>query len=139
MAETAARGAEIQISNGASTPVFTEITGVSSGPDFGGFSQKFIEQAIHSNTIDRVKNIGVTLNAVTFEMLYDSTNTQHSQLRDAAEDSSLVDIRVILTDDGAEQVAFSAWVDFSFNANPEDFNRASISLRPDPDAGFVFS
>lgn len=139
MADTSAKGAQLSVSDMASSPTFTAIANISAGPDGPGFTQSFIEAVTHSATQRLRKKTFTDIGPVTFEVLYDSSNTQHAQLRDASKAGTLLDFRATSTDTGAEVAAFSAWVDFNVGRDPNGFNTAQITLTLDGATGVTYT
>jgi hypothetical protein len=133
MAPSEGHGAAIQVSNMATTPAFTAIPHIDSGPSGPSLSANMIEAYTHDATLPHRKPTYVSTGPITFTILYDSGNTQHAQLRDAAKAKTKLNFRQILDDDGAEQLAFAAYTSFEWSAEPGDWNKANITLDIDGD------
>lgn len=123
-----AHGAQIKIGDGASPEVFTAIALINSGPDGPDVSQNIIEAFTHDSNFPTKKATYVNTGTVTFSVLYDSTDTQHIALRDAATNSTRTNFQVVLNETGAEQLDFSAYVTFAWANDPSDFSQANITL-----------
>jgi len=128
---TAAHGAVIKMGNAASPEVFTAINGVHNGPSGPGFEPQMIEQRHHGSNDPVQKPTIVKKTPVTFDILYDSTDTTHAALITAAKNQTRKNFQEILTDQGAEQYAYAAYVGASLKAEVEGFNVYSITLSID--------
>lgn len=128
---SAAHGVKIKIGDGASPEVFTEIPGVHNGPSGPSFEPQMIEQR-HHGSVDPVQKPTIVKKApVTFDILYDSSDTQHAALITAAKDLTRENFKMELQDAGAEIYAFGAYVQATFKGEVEGFNVYSISLNVD--------
>lgn len=128
---TAAHGIEIQLSNGASTPVFTEIQGVHNGPQGPGFEPQTITARHHGSTDEYNKVTIVKKTPVTFDIFYDPADTQHAALITAAKDKTRKDFKMVLPDAGNETYAFGSYVSASLKGEVEGFLIYSITLNID--------
>ena len=124
----AAHGAKIRLSDMASTPAYTDIDDISSGPDGGGITPNIIKAFVHSQAAELKRATYVMFEPVTFTVLYDSTDAQHLALVAGAKDRTLLDFHIIDVDAGAEQMAFSAYVGVNFSKNPDGWSEASFTL-----------
>jgi hypothetical protein len=131
---TEAHGAAVKVSNmAASSPTFTAIALIESGPSGPSLSPNMIEAYTHDQNLPHKKPTYVTTSPVTFTILYDSADTQHAQLRDAAKAKTRLDFQMVLDDTGDEQLAFSGYVGFEWMAEPGDFNKVNITIEIDGD------
>jgi hypothetical protein len=131
---TEGHGAAIKVSNmAASSPVFTAIALIESGPSGPSLSPNMIEAYTHDQNLPHKRPTYVTTSPVTFTILYDSSNTQHAQLRDAAKAKTRLNFEMVLDDTGDEELDFAAYVGFEWSAEPGDFNKANITLEIDGD------
>lgn len=128
---TAAHGVQIKMGNGASPEVFTAISGVHNGPSGPGFEPQMIEQRHHGSNDPVQKPTIVKKTPVTFDVLYDSSDTTHAALIAAAKDLTRKNFQEILADGGAEQYAYAAYVQAQFKGEVEGFNVYSITLNID--------
>lgn len=127
-AETAAHGAVVKIGNAASPEVFTAIPGVHNGPTGAGWTPRIIEAIHHgSNTVKKYASF-VDTGEITFSVYYDSTDTYHQALRDAAKNKTQTNFQVVYNEAGDEQFAFAAFVSFDSDADPEGWNVRNITL-----------
>ncbi len=128
---SAAHGVKIKIGSGTSVETFTEISGVHNGPSGPGFEPQMIEQRHHGSNDPVQKPTIVKKTPVTFDILYDSGDTHHGLLISAAKDLTRKNFQMVLTDTGAEQYAFAAYVQAAFKGEVEGFNVYSITLNID--------
>lgn len=133
---SSAHGAKVEIGDGASAEVFTEIKLITSGPDGGGIEPKIITATVHSQKGDLKRATGVTYNPFTFTVLYDSSNTEHAALRDAATLNTLKNFKITKKDKGEEVVTFAAYVGVDFADNPDGWSEMSVTLEPEDGATF---
>lgn len=104
-------GAQLKIGNGASPEVFSAIEGIRNlqGPTMdremidathhasaGGYRQKLVS----------FKDGGT----VTFDLLFDSTDTEHALLFTEYAAGSLVNFQQVMPDTGAQQFAYAGYV-----------------------------
>lgn len=130
---TAAHGVDIKIGDGASTEVFTEIDGVHNGPSGPGFEPSIIEGRHHGSTATVKKASYVSVTPISFSIYYDSTDTQHLALIAAAKAKTRKNFQMVLTDTGAEQYAFAAYISAVYKGEVEGFNVYDITLNVDGD------
>lgn len=130
---TAAHGCQVKVGDGASSEVFTAVEGITSGPSGPGWTTNMLEARIHSSDSPVRKVSSLTTEPVTFTILYDSTNTQHIRLRTLTTTKARGNFQVLLTDTGAEQYAFAAYVSLSLSSEVDGFNTASVTLNIDGD------
>lgn len=131
MALTAAHGALIKIGNGASTETFAEIANVTGGPSGAGITQNIIEARTHDSEAVHKAQTYVNYDPVTFTIAYDSSDTEHAQLRTDAAAGTLRNFQIVLTDTGAEQLAFAAYISINFSSEVDGWNEASVTLEID--------
>lgn len=107
----AAFGAALKIGNGATSETFTEIEGVRNidGPTR---DMEIIDATHHATTGNYREKLASFLDPgqITFELLWDSTNTQHVALLTDHTDRTLRNFQLVYPDTGAETYAFSAFV-----------------------------
>lgn len=135
LTETAAHGLTLEIHNGASPGTYAELLGVHNGPSGGGWSPRIIEAFHHSSTTVKKYATVVDTGDVTFSLYYDSTDTVHQQLRDAAKNKTQSLFRVTLTETGAEVLTFNAFVSWEYDADPENWNMVNVTLSINGDIG----
>lgn len=129
--ETAAHGAQVKIGDGTTVESFNVLSGIVSGPNGGGYSARTIDALPHSSTVVLKKVTAVEPTDITFDLLYDSADAYHAQLRDAAKNKTLTNFQVVFADTGAEQIAFQGLVSqFDRSADPEDWNKISVTITP---------
>lgn len=126
--ETAAHGTKIQLGDGATVETFSDINGVHNGPNGPGFMPRIIEAFHHGTTVVKKRATVVDQEPVTFDIYYDSTDTNHIALLTAAKNKTLMNFKEILVDNGAEQYAYSAYVGMKFSGQVEGFNVYSVEL-----------
>lgn len=131
VAITAAHGCQIKIGDGASPEVFTVIDGVHNGPNGPGFDPQVIEGKHHGSSSIYQKVTTVKKSPVSFSIFYDSGDTQHAALITAANNKTRKNFKQILTDTGAEQYAFAAYVGAQFKGEVDGFNVYDITLNID--------
>ncbi|NIM21854.1 MAG: hypothetical protein GTN64_05465 [Candidatus Latescibacteria bacterium] len=129
--ETAAHGAVLGIGDGTTVESFFTVEGITAGPTGGGYAARIIDLFTHSSSVI-IKTATVTEPTdLTFELAYDSSDTYHAQLRDAAKNLTQTNFELTFTDTGAEKIAFAAVVaTFDRSADPEDWNKISVTLTP---------
>ena len=128
MALSSAKGATIELGDGASTEAFTEIAQVNSGPSGGGPVVETISTRTHDSTATHKKATFVEYQDVTFGIAYDSTNAQHAQLLVDASAGTLRNFVITKTDGGAEISAFAAFISMDFSSEVDAWNEASLTL-----------
>lgn len=128
---TAAHGVVIKIGNGATPEVFTTIDGVHNGPNGPGFAPQMISARHHGSNDTFMKVSTVDKTPVTFDIYYDSADTQHGLLVTAAKNGTKANFEMLLTDTGAEKYAFGAYVQASYTGQVDGFNIYSIQLSID--------
>lgn len=126
LAETASHGCTITI-NGSS------LEGIFNGPNGPGFRPNVVEARHHSTeaTIRKVSYVDTT--PCSFSIYYDSTQSAHGALRDAAANGTAVSVVQTLTDTGGEVYTYSALVDFAAAAPVDGYNTADVTLSVDGD------
>lgn len=99
--------------------------------DGPGLNRAEVDATAISDT-SQVKLSGkAKIDDVTFNLRYDSNNTQHQALRDAARNNSQVTCQILLTDSGAEQLDFTATVPvFKHMAQQDSPSAVAVVLRP---------
>lgn len=123
-------GTVLKIGNGASPEVFTSILGIRSiqGPTL---DMEIIDATSHSSPgafREKVASFKDPGN-VTFDLIYDSTNAQHQALMDAYQARELTNFQQIMTDAGAEQYDYSAFVkQMSATAPIDDLLTYAVTL-----------
>jgi hypothetical protein len=126
---TAAQGAVVALGTGSSSPyTFTTINGVMNGPNGPGFEPIMIEARHHGVTTVVKRATGLNVTPVSFDIHYDSLDTNHAALLTAAAARTLTQFRITLTDSGAEVYRFAAYVKMSMKADLTGTNMASIQL-----------
>ena len=128
---TAAKGAVVAIGDGATVETFNALGNVLSGPNAIGFEPQFIEAMPHDSTNPISKPTYVKNPAITFDVLYDSADTQHAAVVTSAKNKTKKNYKITLTDTGAEIYSFGAYASVSVKADPEGFNVMSVTLTPD--------
>lgn len=128
---TAAHGVVIKLGNGASPEVFTAIDGVHNGPNGPGFQPAMISARHHGSNDTFMKVSTVDKTPVTFDVYYDSGDTNHAALITAAKGGDKKNFEMTLTDTGAEKYAFGAYVQASYTGQVDGFNIYSIQLSID--------
>lgn len=133
VAITAAHGCEIRIGDGATSEAFTKIDGVHNGPNGPGFDPQLIEARHHGSTSTFQKVTTVRKSPITFDIYYDSGDTQHGALLTAARNKTRKNFRMYLTDTGGEIYHFAAYVGMIFKGDVDGFNVYSVTLTIDGD------
>lgn len=104
-------GAQIKIGNGASPEVFNTILGVRNlqGP---AQDTEIIDATSHSSSGSYREKVASFKDPgnVTFDLLFDSTDTYHQQLFTEYGDRTLVNFRQIMPDAGAQQFDYAGFV-----------------------------
>jgi predicted secreted protein len=114
-------GTVLKIGNGASPEVFTSILGIRNiqGP---AQDMEIIDATSHSSSgayREKVASFKDPGN-VTFDLIYDSTNAQHQLLFTQYAAREITNFQQIMTDAGAEQYAYGAFVKSINPAAPID-------------------
>lgn len=130
---TASHGIAIKLGNGASSEVFTEIEGVFNGPNGPDASPNIIEARHHSSDSTIRKAAYLNPATVSFSIYYDSSNVQHAALLTAARALTKKNFQQLLTDDGAEQYAYGAFIGMTFRGDVDGFNVYDVTLSIDGD------
>lgn len=130
---TAAHGIELKLGNGASTEVFTEIQGVHNGPNGPGWEPNIIEARHHGSEDTYRKVTTISKSPVTFDLYYDSSDTQHAALLAAAQAGTRKNFEMTLQEQGAEEYSFSAYISMTFQGEVDGFNIYSVTLNIDGD------
>lgn len=127
--ETAAHGISLKIGDGATSESFNAIQKITNGPNGPNFNCRIIEASSHSDAAI-IKKASLRDNGqVTFDLLYDSTDTQHALLMTNHLAKTVTNFQMILTDTGAEQYAFSAIVStMNFSGQAEGWNTMAVTL-----------
>lgn len=126
----AAHGIQIQVSNMASTPVFTELKGVRDidGP---GYEPQTITTRHHGSTAEFNKVTIVKVTPVSFELLYDPAEANHDALIDAAQNKTRLNFKMVLVDAGNETYEFGSYVQAKLTGPVEGFLAYNITLPVD--------
>ena len=130
---TAAHGCVIKLGDGATPEVFTEIDGVHNGPSGPGWNPLMIEGRHHGSTTTIKKASYVNVDPITFSIYYDSSDATHAALIAAAKAKTRKNFEMTITDEGAEEYSFSAFIGASFKGEVEGWNVYDITLTPDAD------
>lgn len=121
MEPASAFGTLIKIGDGASSESFNTIQGVRSidGPSLG---LDMIDTTHHSTAGNyrSVKPSFLNGGEVAFDLLYDSTDTQHTLLMTSFEGRTKKNFQIVFTDAGAEQWAFAAYISSMAPSAPLD-------------------
>lgn len=134
VAITQSHGTIVEIGDGVTpTEGFTAIDGVHNGPQGMDLNPEMISARHHGSDSTLRKPTVLADTTLTFDIYYDSADTNHAALRDAAQDMTRHNFKLKLTDTGAEIYSFAAYVSFRLNAPTDGFNVASIELRVDGD------
>ena len=118
---------------GTPTETFTTIPNIRNlaGP---GLGLETIDTTSHSST-GNVRSIIAsfkTSGEVTFDLLYDSTDAQHTQIMTDYEGRTKTNYQLIYTDTGAEQWDFAAFITgFSASAPIDDALTVAVTLSID--------
>lgn len=128
---SAAHGCEIKIGNGASPEVFNALKGVSGGPSGAGYEPQMLEGRFHHTTGTVRKATGVNTPPLQFNIAYDSTDTYHAALLTAAQNKTRKNFKVILTDQGAEEHSFAAFVAMTLSSDVGEFVTYRVTLHVD--------
>jgi hypothetical protein len=127
----AAHGTQLKLGDGATPEVFTNIDCIFEGPTGGGFAPQFIE-ARHHGTEDIIRRVSIVDKpALNFRAYYDSSDTQHGALVTAAKNGTKKNFKLVLTDAGAEEFTFGAYVSVSFESPVDGFQTISVTLAVD--------
>jgi predicted secreted protein len=128
-------GTLLQKSSGGTSPTFATIGGVRdiSGP---AGSRDVIDVTAHDSPggyeeiVPGLKRSG----EVTFDIAYDPADPSHSgaaSIHEAFEDGTLDDYKMVLTDPGTQEIAFSAYVvGWSHSAPVNGSQDVSVTLKP---------
>lgn len=111
MAGKAAKGTLIKIGNGATVEVFNTLIGARNidGPNE---SRDTIDLTNHSSA-NNYKEFGVTFKdggEISFEILYDSSDTYHAQLITDYGTGVLRNFQIVQVDGGAETISVAAYI-----------------------------
>lgn len=130
VAVTAAHGAFVKIGNSASPEYFYYIDGVHNGPNGPVLNARVIEAAHHGSTTVLKKASLRDNGQVTFDIYYDSTDTNgHAVLLTNHDAKTVTNFQMIITDTGAEQYSFAAIISqLSYSGQVEGFNVYSVTL-----------
>lgn len=127
----AAHGTQLKLGDGMTPEVFTAIACIFEGPTGGGFSPSFIEGRHHGSE-DIIRRVSVVDKpAINFRVYYDSTDVQHGALVTAAKNGTKKNFKLVLTDDGAEEFSFGAYISVGFEAPVDGFQTMSVTLAVD--------
>lgn len=133
-AVTPSFGAVIKIGDGGGSEVFTAINGVHNGPNGPSPSVRMIEASHHGSSSLIKKPSFWQGGTVTFDIYYDSTDTQHLLLMTSNRAKTRKNFQMVLTDSGTEQYAFAAYISsMAFKGDVEGFNVYSVTLDIDGD------
>lgn len=129
----AAAAADVTAGGTNGTAVYTEIPGVFNGPNGPSLDPEVIERKVHSQTARIRKPTGVNIGAVTFDITWDSSNTQHALLYTNARAQTKTDFREAIQETGEQVMQYSAYIGLNFSAPPEDLTVVSVTLNIDGD------
>jgi hypothetical protein len=128
---TAAQGAVLSIKNST----FQALVGVHNGPNGPGWVPEIIEARYHgSNSVFRKVTV-VKPQPVTFDLYYDSSDTNHALMLTNAKGKVRTEFTLAIQDTGAEVYGFFAYVEMVLKAPVEGFNVYSCQLYIDGDVG----
>lgn len=130
---TAAHGAEIKIGNGSSPETFAAIKGVFNGPNGPAWDTQMIEARHHGSDVTFKKPTYINTGAVSFSVYYDSTDTQHQLLLTNAAAMTSTNFQMVITDPGAEEYHFAAYIGMTYRGDVEGWNVYDVTLNIDGD------
>lgn len=130
---TAAHGVTVKIGDGASPEVFNELLGVHNGPNGPGWEPQIIEARHHGSESVFRKVTLISKSPVTFDMYYDSMDTDHITLMTAVKAGTRKNYKITLTDTGVEVYSFAAYASATFKGDVSGFNVYSVTLNIDGD------
>ena len=133
-AENIAKGTTITIGNGATSETFAAIKGIHGGPNGPSIGWRIAEAISHDRDYAVKKPTIKEIGPVTFNIFYDSTDTQHIALMTAAQTKALKNFKETLTDGGAEIFTFSAYVKMTPSADVEGYVVMAVELTVQSDA-----
>ena len=113
--------------------MFTTLQGMHNGPSGLSDQWNIIQARHHGSTSTFQKRTFKEPSNLTFDLYYDSTDTQHIALMTAARAGTRKNFKLTLTDAGVEQYAFAAYVSANLSADVEAFNVISVTLSIDGD------
>lgn len=129
MGKSSGHGIQLQISDGAASPTYTEIAQVESIQP-PGWQRGSEDVPTHDDTggIDVLVDALYKLKPFTITVLYDPAGTTHADLDDKKSSMDSDDYRVVYPDTASTQVDFAAFVtDFQ----PQDIPANTGKLRAD--------
>lgn len=117
-----AYGTELKRGDGTTSETFTEIEGVRNGPNGPQESLDLIDTTSHSSAAAYREVVPSFINPgeVTFDLIFDSTNAQHTGLITDLTSRVQRNFQQVRTDAGAEQLAYAAYVTNLAGQNPID-------------------
>lgn len=124
-------GTLLKIGDGATSEAFTTIEGVRNltGPEYG---LETFDATHHSSSGSYREMVASFLDAgeINFDLLYDSTNSEHAQLFTDYEAKTLRNFELLFADAGTETHSFSAFISgMSMSAPIDDALTMSCTLR----------
>lgn len=131
--EKAGKGTVIKISDGASSPTFTAIPKISSGPTGPEIGMSLVEYTTHDVDAPGKKPTFKSIGPVQFSVLYDSSDTQHAQLMSSARAGTRCDFQHVMTDTGAEQYDYSGYVKMNPSGEKDGMVEYSVEIEIDGD------
>lgn len=133
VAPKAAHGTIIEVQTDDSPLTWEAIDGVQNGPTGPSFTPQFLSTRHHGSehTLQQVST--VEKGPVSFDILYDSNDTIHDMLKDAAKAGTSLIFRETLQDTGGEIYVYTAYVTFTPNSPVEGWVTANIQLTIDGD------
>lgn len=128
LTETTTEGFVLKLSDMASSATFTEIEGLTA-PDGPTRTREILEARHHSSTAIIKKTGKLDPGQMTFQLYFDSTNTQHLALQTGFGNATALDFQAVFSDTGAQQLAFTAYVSqFKQSAPVDGFNMMDVTL-----------
>jgi predicted secreted protein len=126
---THAHGAVIKIGDGASPEVFTNVSKLLADPQISGRSVEMVSFKTHDVAyIQKLPGL-IENGQIQFQVAYDSDDTTHAALESAFEAKTAKNFKIVMTDTGARQFAFSAFVqNLSYSMPNDNLNTMSVTL-----------
>jgi len=113
---------------------YTDIGQVYGGPSGGGMSWDKTTQAFHPSTENTATSASLpstgTPSDISFSILYDGSNANHTALYDAATAGTTLFFKWIFSDDAETTLTFEASVGCSLNTPEDGFISGDITLTP---------
>lgn len=128
VAITAAHGVKVAMFVSGS---FTDIDGVHNGPNGPGFAPQMISARHHGSEDTFMKVSTVEKTPVTFDIYFDSSDSVHLALREAAKNATRSQFRITLQDTGGEVYTFHSYPAMTYSGQVDGFNVMSVSLAID--------